>query len=150
MLHTIAMTPDTYHSRIDYKSKARISYIWRSFNNGLLQLAQQYRQVITVDADVIYRQHQVARLNDPRLAQYGGMNLGQEALFALADESVKVARSLLGLTKKALVLDLDNTLWGGVVGDDGIHGVQLGDTAAAKHMKSSSERSSSLRTKGFF
>lgn len=132
MLHTIAMTPDTYHSRIDYKSKARISYIWRSFNNGLLQLAQQYRQVITVDADVIYRQHQVARLNDPRLAQYGGMNLGQEALFALADESVKVARSLLGLTKKALVLDLDNTLWGGVVGDDGIHGVQLGDTASGK------------------
>src|SRR5580658_766899 len=31
--------------------------------------------------------------------------------------------------KKVLVLDLDNTLWGGVIGDDGIDGIELGDTS---------------------
>jgi FkbH-like protein len=36
-----------------------------------------------------------------------------------------------GLSKKCLVLDLDNTLWGGVVGDDGIEGIVLGQGSAA-------------------
>jgi FkbH-like protein len=35
-------------------------------------------------------------------------------------------RSLTGRTKKALVVDLDNTLWGGVIGDDGLEGIRLG------------------------
>lgn len=36
-----------------------------------------------------------------------------------------------GLSKKCLVLDLDNTLWGGVVGDDGLEGIVLGEGSAA-------------------
>ncbi len=35
-------------------------------------------------------------------------------------------KSLFGKNKKALMLDLDNTLWGGVVGDDGVEGLKLG------------------------
>ena len=33
---------------------------------------------------------------------------------------------IYGQTKKCLILDLDNTLWGGVIGDDGVNGIQLG------------------------
>ena len=36
-----------------------------------------------------------------------------------------------GLSKKCLVLDLDNTLWGGVIGDDGMNGIVLGEGSAA-------------------
>lgn len=36
-----------------------------------------------------------------------------------------------GLSKKCLVLDLDNTLWGGIVGDDGLEGIVLGEGSAA-------------------
>jgi len=32
----------------------------------------------------------------------------------------------LGVARKCLVLDLDNTLWGGVIGDDGLGGIRLG------------------------
>jgi len=35
--------------------------------------------------------------------------------------------AVLGRTKKCLVLDLDNTLWGGVIGDDGLGGIQIGE-----------------------
>lgn len=35
-----------------------------------------------------------------------------------------------GLSKKCLVLDLDNTLWGGVIGDDGVEGILLGNGSA--------------------
>ena len=37
-----------------------------------------------------------------------------------------IIKSLFGKNKKALVLDLDNTLWGGVVGDDGVDGIEIG------------------------
>ena len=44
----------------------------------------------------------------------------------------EVARIIIGRrrpSKKVLVLDLDNTLWGGVVADDGIEGIEIGDTS---------------------
>lgn len=37
----------------------------------------------------------------------------------------KIGRALLGLNKKVLILDCDNTLWGGVLGEDGIDGIRL-------------------------
>jgi FkbH-like protein len=42
-----------------------------------------------------------------------------------AQELVKVARALKGMTKKCLVLDCDNTLWGGVIGEEGVSGIKL-------------------------
>ncbi len=48
---------------------------------------------------------------------------------AIPDFSYNVAsiiKSIFGKNKKALVLDLDNTLWGGVVGDDGVDGIEIG------------------------
>ena len=45
----------------------------------------------------------------------------------------KIVRGIMGKTKKCLVLDLDNTLWGGVIGDDGAEGIQIGhETPAAE------------------
>ncbi len=46
-------------------------------------------------------------------------------LDALAQELVKVVHALLGRTKKCLVLDCDNTLWGGIIGEDGLEGIKL-------------------------
>ena len=37
-----------------------------------------------------------------------------------------IIESIYGLKKKVLILDLDNTLWGGVIGDDGINNIKLG------------------------
>ncbi len=39
-------------------------------------------------------------------------------------------RGLLGQSRKCLVTDLDNTLWGGVIGDDGLDGIELGNVSA--------------------
>ena len=45
---------------------------------------------------------------------------------ALAQNVAAIVRSVYGRSKKCLVLDLDNTLWGGVVGDDGVQNLILG------------------------
>ncbi|MEQ1762320.1 MAG: HAD-IIIC family phosphatase [Pyrinomonadaceae bacterium] len=47
----------------------------------------------------------------------------------LAKEVAHIIKSLKRSPKKVLVLDLDNTLWGGVIGDDGMEGIELGDTS---------------------
>ena len=50
-------------------------------------------------------------------------------LVDLAREAAGLISSLKRSPKKVLVLDLDNTLWGGVVADDGLEGIELGDTS---------------------
>lgn len=56
--------------------------------------------------------------------------IGSPALLVdIADEVAHMAAALRRSPKKVLVCDLDQTLWGGVVGDDGIEGVELGDTS---------------------
>ncbi len=50
-------------------------------------------------------------------------------LVELAREVAQLIFSLKRAPKKVLVLDLDNTLWGGVVADDGLEGIELGDTS---------------------
>jgi FkbH-like protein len=42
------------------------------------------------------------------------------------DHVARIVAAARGLSSKCLVLDLDNTLWGGVIGDDGLHGIVLG------------------------
>lgn len=50
---------------------------------------------------------------------------------ALCHSLAGLVKSLFGLSKKGLVADLDNTLWGGVVGDDGPEGIELGSESPA-------------------
>ena len=60
------------------------------------------------------RWHQAKQLVSPNLAPLYG------------DQLARIAAASIGLSRKCLVLDLDNTLWGGVVGDDGVEGIHLG------------------------
>ena len=61
------------------------------------------------------------------LAKYA---LSYMAIPCLALNLSNIVNAIFGQTKKCLVLDLDNTLWGGVIGDDGIHGITLGKETA--------------------
>jgi len=49
-----------------------------------------------------------------------------EALPAVAEAYISHVRPVLGLSRKVLVTDLDNTLWHGVIGEDGLEGITLG------------------------
>jgi FkbH-like protein len=57
------------------------------------------------------------------------MRHGDGALRELARYSMRYVKPLKGLTRKCVVVDLDGTLWGGVVGEVGPEGIQLGPTA---------------------
>ncbi len=53
--------------------------------------------------------------------------VGPKANIFLADNVSKIVRAAYGKSRKVLVLDLDNTLWGGVIGDDGMMNIRLGN-----------------------
>lgn len=63
---------------------------------------------------------------DPRFYLEAKMPCGPESLVQYAHSVSRVILAILGKSKKVLVLDLDNTLWGGVVGDAGIEGIEIG------------------------
>jgi len=127
IFNTFPISPNTSDSFIDYKSKAKLSKKWRKFENDMLELSEQYKQVIVLDMNVLMQKLQASALPDSRLYYYAHMNMSENMLVEVAQEVVKVVRAQKGLTKKCVVLDLDNTLWGGIIGDDGVEGVQLGN-----------------------
>jgi FkbH-like protein len=64
--------------------------------------------------------------HDPRMYAVSKILYSQPLLVKAAAEIKAVLRGSLGLAKKVIVCDLDNTLWGGVAGDDGLHAIKLG------------------------
>ncbi len=72
-----------------------------------------------------------------------------EANLAMAKSLAAMIGVLMGKTKKCLVLDLDNTLWGGVIGDDGPDKIQIGrETAVAEAYTAFQQYCLSLRERG--
>jgi FkbH-like protein len=63
---------------------------------------------------------------DPRYWHLGKQAVALNALPLLARHMTAVMAADLGLSRKCLVLDLDNTLWGGVIAEDGLAGIKLG------------------------
>ncbi len=61
----------------------------------------------------------------------GKLEIAPQAAPLYGDLAARILAALRGLSKKCLALDLDNTLWGGVIGDDGLDGIVLGEGSAA-------------------
>jgi FkbH-like protein len=65
---------------------------------------------------------------DYKMYYLGDMKISLDIMPELCDEYLAYIKPLMSLTKKCIVLDLDNTLWGGVLGEDGLEGIKLGPT----------------------
>jgi FkbH-like protein len=61
----------------------------------------------------------------------GKLEIAPQAAPLFGDLVARILAAQRGLSKKCLVLDLDNTLWGGVIGDDGMEGIVIGEGSAA-------------------
>ena len=79
-----------------------------------------------VDFMRLFAVHGSANCVDERYWQIARAPLAQKALLPIGAEYGKFFRALRGKTKKCLVVDCDNTLWGGIVGEDGLAGIELG------------------------
>lgn len=96
--------------------------------NVLLQEAEMKNPRV-FPADLLAVQNRLGRnafFNAP-LYYNAKMPVALAALPAVARTVVDILLSLKGRIRKCVILDLDNTLWGGVVGDDGLAGIEIGE-----------------------
>lgn len=98
----------------------------RTVNDHLANFARQHDMISIVDLN-----HCIFRIGhhhalDWRFWHIAKMPFSHELRFELATELAKFMRALTGKTKKCLVLDCDNVLWGGVVGEVGWEQVAIG------------------------
>lgn len=124
VVNTIPLAKGLLNQLIDYKSKNLFSLYWRQFNNRILEMNSD--QLVIIDTDALLQHRSVNQLRDERLSRYAKMHMSESLLNRIAIELSTIVMNMVGKTKKGLVLDLDNTLWGGILGDDGIAGINLG------------------------
>jgi FkbH-like protein len=99
-------------------------------NDRLCEAAAQDSVLILDVARVSERDGIDAWFDTGRWLQ-GKLEIAPQAAPLYGDLVARILAAQRGLSKKCLVLDLDNTLWGGVIGDDGLEGIVLGEGTAA-------------------
>ena len=102
---------------------ARENFLWR-LNRAFADRAPAY--VVLHDLHSLVNEFGGRNWCDPRFYLEFKMPCGPEYLVPYAHSVVSLVRAVVGRSKKVLVLDLDNTLWGGVVGDLGPGGIRFG------------------------
>lgn len=98
----------------------------RRLNVELREMVSQTHNAFFVDMEMIQARVGALRLFDNRWWYRGRAPYSREGLGAMAAEMATIIRAVSGKVKKVLVLDCDGVLWGGVVGEDGLEGIQLG------------------------
>jgi FkbH-like protein len=103
--------------------------------NALLAEDALAKGDLLVDVDWLAQSVGLAQWYDDRQWFLARLPFLQRALPLYADFVARIPAAMRGKAKKCLVLDLDNTLWGGVIGDDGLEGIALneGDARGEAH-----------------
>jgi FkbH-like protein len=96
-------------------------------NREVALRARAHASVFICDVDQISSWIGRRQFFDERMWALAKSLCSLEALPEVAQSIVDIALATVGRAIKCVVLDLDNTLWGGVVGDDGLEGIGLGD-----------------------
>ncbi len=95
-------------------------------NDGLRKIAEETSGVHILDYERLSAYHGKESVADARLRHIARMEIGDKFLPKLATMMLGYVIALRGFSRKCVVLDLDNTLWGGVVGEEGPAGIHLG------------------------
>lgn len=111
-----------------YSNKVQSSFIYqlRKLNFELMNLAQSIPNLFICDIATLQNTYGRRWLFDSAVYVNTEMLLSIDALPLVAERTLDIICAAEGQFKKCLILDLDNTLWGGVVGDDGWEGIQIG------------------------
>ncbi len=113
----------------NYACKVQSSFLYqlRKLNLLIMEKASEHKNVYIVDVASIQNCMGRESFADSKLFYIAKMPFSLNALPLIAENIVNNLKVVKGQFKKCLVCDLDNTLWGGVIGDDGLDGIQIGE-----------------------
>jgi FkbH-like protein len=126
LLHSFPMPVERSLGVVDASHPLGQTAALRVLNGRLASVTAELRDVHMVDLDMLVARVGWGRWHDPRMYALARLPFTPAALHAITDAHLRYLRAFAGLARKVLVLDLDNTLWGGILGEDGPDGIQLG------------------------
>ena len=117
-----------------FANKVEESFIWqlRKLNFLLQDISLKIPNLYICDLSAIQNTMGRERFWSPSIYTNTEMTVSIDALPYFAQSVVQIISSLQGIFKKCLILDLDNTLWGGIIGDDGLENIQIGQLGIGK------------------
>lgn len=117
---------DTIFGSYANKVQASFTYQIRKLNYELMNLAQEHQNLFICDISSLQNKFGRDTIYDSTVYMSTEMLFSIDALPYVASRVMDIICSIEGKFKKCLILDLDNTVWGGVVGDDGWENIQIG------------------------
>lgn len=127
ILLTNFVGPDCYALGLaDARSELSEQEFFSQLNSALAKAFRGEARVQVVDLCRLTAFHGRGRTRDRRLYYVAKLPWHESFLPVLADELVRHVYATMGRIRKCLVVDLDNTLWGGILGEDGPLGVRVG------------------------
>ena len=148
ILQTLAGDPDAVQFNMDLGLAGSSRSLTSEFNRRLARQArQQSRLVLDVNALASLVGH--AAWSAGRYWYAAKYPFATSMIPLYADNVMRILAAQLGRSRRVLVLDLDNTIWGGIVGDDGIEGLTLGSGSPLGEAHSALQRMAlSLKERG--
>jgi FkbH-like protein len=118
----------------NYANKTDTSFLFqlRKLNYGLMQYAISHPNFYPCDLSTIQNQFGKLVMFHPSVYVNSDMVLSIDVLPAVAATTLDLIGAFSGRIRKCLILDMDNTIWGGVIGDDGLENIQLGALGIGK------------------
>ena len=130
------------------KTQKSFLYQIRRLNMLFSEAASRDKQVFPVALNSLSAQAGRDALFDPQLFYIAKMPIQVDFLPQIAKRVFDTVEALAGHFRKCAVLDLDNTLWGGVVGDDGMEGIRIGELKDGKIYSDLQRYFKALRNRG--
>jgi predicted enzyme involved in methoxymalonyl-ACP biosynthesis len=103
-----------------------------NFNNELRSLSKAIPNFLLLSTEYIIRKVGYKNYFNENFWYAGRIKYSIETFEKFAKEVKRIYKAYKGISKKVLILDLDNTLWGGVIGEDGLNGILLSEDGKGK------------------
>ena len=123
---------DAVFGHYSNKVEGSLSYQLRKYNLGLMDLGQKHSDFFVLDLNIIQSRMGRSQFFPAGFHVNADLNISLEAIPQVAMECAQLMAAVRGKFKKCLILDLDNTTWGGVIGDDGLEHIQIGSLGIGK------------------
>jgi len=119
-------------STIEYNSSVSYLEIDNLANIKLYEFASAHKNVSVIDIKNTFAQYGSSELIDERLHYLAKSHWSSKGIDEIAKLYCRYLKAFKGIRKKCVVLDCDNTLWGGIIGDDGIENIKLSNDGEGK------------------
>lgn len=129
ILQTLPLPADPWAGQYDRRAKGALAAQIAAVNDAMVDLCDSHAAVL-FDAEALSALVGRANWHDAGLWHRAKVPFALDYVPLYAEKFAQVLRALRGKASKCLVLDLDNTCWGGIIGDDGLEGIEIGQGSA--------------------